>query len=144
MKLIEPKNPQDFEKYYELRWRVLRKPWNQPQGSEQDLEENGAYHIMAIENGQALGVARLQFPAEDPASAQLRYMAVDESSQGKGIGRCIIEHMEQYARQHDAKHLFFHARDNALGFYQKLGYRTDKESYLLFGSIQHYQMSKSL
>ena len=25
-----PNSDQDFEKYYELRWRILRKPWGQP------------------------------------------------------------------------------------------------------------------
>jgi len=144
MILIQPQSTEDFEKYFELRWRILRKPWNQPKGSEQDLHENSAYHIMAVENNQVIGVARLQLTDEQSSRAQLRYMAVDEASQGKGVGRHIIEHMEQFARQQAAETLFFHARDNALGFYKKLGYQIDKKSYLLFDSIQHYEMSKHL
>ena len=140
--LQEPQTPEDFEKYFELRWRILRKPWGEPRGSEQDEQENNSYHIMAIEDGEVVGVARLQFPEQ--TSAQLRYMAVDTEYQGKGIGRAIVEHMELCAKNNSAKELFFNARDNALGFYEKLGYRFIAKTYLLFDTIQHYKMSKNL
>jgi len=142
MHLCSPKTNAEFEKYFELRWRVLRKPWNQPQGSEQDAEENNAYHLMATENDKVIGVARLQFTNNN--SAQLRYMAVDKNHQNKGIGRSIVKHMEVYAKQHEANELFLHARDNALMFYKKLDYELTEKSYLLFNSIQHYKMRKKL
>ena len=122
--------------------REFNETWNQPKGSEQDMEEDISYHIMAIDHQQIVGVARLQFPEE--YSAQLRYMAVDDRYQKRGVGRAIITHMENYARQHSSKELFFNARDNALGFYEKLGYKITEKSYLLFDSIQHYKMSKTL
>ena len=140
--LQEPQTPEDFEKYFELRWRILRKPWGEPRGSEQDEQEHNSYHIMAVKDNKVVGVARLQFPEQ--ATAQLRYMAVDEAYQGKGIGRAIIEHIEQCAKNNSAEELFFNARDNALGFYEKLGYRFIAKTYLLFDSIQHYKMSKKL
>jgi len=142
MHLCSPKTNAEFEKYFELRWRILRKPWNEPRGSEQDSEEVNSYHLMAIENDQLIGVARLQFT--DNHSAQLRYMAVDSKHQNKGVGSIIIEHLEAYAKQHDANELFLHARDNALEFYKKLGYEITEKSYLLFNSIQHYKMRKEL
>ena len=142
MHLRSPKTNTEFEQYFELRWRILRKPWNQPQGSEQDADENSSYHLMAIENDQLIGVARLQFTNNN--SAQLRYMAVDNNYQKQGIGRSIVEHMEAYAIQHEANELFLNARDNALLFYKKLGYEITEKSYLLFNSIQHYKMRKKL
>jgi hypothetical protein len=36
------------------------------------------------------------------------------------------------------------ARENAVPFYQSLAYEIEKESYLLFGEIQHYRMKKAL
>lgn len=142
MCLNQPETAEEFAQYYELRWRILRKPWNQPRGSEQDMEEASSYHLMARDGQHVIGVARLQFPTDD--AAQLRYMAVDDAWQGKGVGRKIVSHMEEVARQQGAHHLFLHARDNALGFYQKLGYEIVEPSYLLFASIQHYKMQKSL
>lgn len=142
MYLSQPETTEEFEQYYELRWRILRHPWGQPRGSEQDMEEASSYHLMARDGQQVIGVARLQFPTDD--TAQLRYMAVADAWQEKGVGREIVEHMEGIARQQGARQLFLHARDNALGFYRKLGYEIVEPSYLLFGSIQHYKMQKNL
>lgn len=142
MQLIEPASKEEFTQYFELRWKILRQPWNQPRGSEQDAEEDQSYHIMAVENGLAIGVARLQFPSTE--HAQLRYMAVDTPQQNKGVGTNIVTHIEDYARQHKSKFLFLHARENALGFYKQLGYTVTEKSYLLFDNIQHYKMQKTL
>lgn len=142
MQLSQPETAEEFAQYYELRWRILRKPWGQARGSEQDMQEAGSYHLMARDEQQVIGVARLQFPTDE--TAQLRYMAVADAWQGKGVGREIVNHMERIARQQGAHHLFLHARDNALGFYQKLGYEIVEPSYLLFASIQHYKMQKNL
>ena len=56
IKILQPETPEDFEKYFELRWRILRKPWNQPRGSEVDMEEDFSYHIMALQDEQVIGV----------------------------------------------------------------------------------------
>jgi len=142
MELKEPTTSEDFEKYFELRWRILRAPWKQPKGSEQDDEEDRSHHIMAMENDLLIGVARLQFPEQN--IAQLRYMAIDRRYQNKGIGREIVAYMEDIARKNNAEQLILHARNNALGFYEKLGYKITEKSYLLFNSIQHYKMRKEL
>jgi ribosomal protein S18 acetylase RimI-like enzyme len=36
------------------------------------------------------------------------------------------------------------AREPAVGFYEKLGYEVTGESYLLFNSIQHFRLQKTL
>lgn len=142
MKLISPKTEKEFQQYYNLRWRILRKPWNQPEGSERDKDDERCYHIMAIINNTITGIARLEFTTDK--CAQLRYMAVDDSYQGQGIGRCVMTHMEQYAKENKSGELFLNARENAVGFYEKLGYKITEKSYVLFDSIQHYKMIKKL
>lgn len=142
MQIISPESAEDFKKYYELRWRILRKPWNQPPGSERDDDEDISFHLMAIENNQALSVARLQFTND--TTAQLRYMAVDQQAEGQGIGRVMIEAMEIHTRNNGASSIMLHARENAVGFYEKMGFRTEEKSYLLFDCIQHYKMTKKI
>jgi len=145
IKVTSPKTAAEFKQYYALRWRILRKPWKQPEGSEQDKTDhqiNDCYHIIAIENNIVYGVARLEFFAEN--QFQIRYMAVDDLHQGKGIGRKIIMHIENYSQQKNATEIVLNARENALGFYQKLGYEVTEKSYVLFGSIQHFKMIKTL
>ena len=137
-----PETDTEFKNYFHLRWRILRKPWNQPEGSERDKNDTHCYHVIAMENNIIYGVARLEFSSEK--TAQLRYMAVDDSSQKKGIGRKITQHMEAYAKRHNATELFLNAREGALGFYEKMHYKITEKSYLLFDSIQHYKMNKFL
>ncbi len=146
MLITSPKTTSEFEQYFHLRWRLLRKPWGEAKGSEQDETDkthtDDCYHVMAMENNIVCGVARLEFISTD--QSQLRYMAVDEDYQNKGIGRLMIEHVENIARQHNRSELFLNARENAVGFYEKLGYSVSEKSYLLFNAIQHYKMTKSL
>lgn len=49
MEIYEPKSEEDFEKYYDLRWRILRRPWDQPRGSEKDGLEDKSLHVMVCE-----------------------------------------------------------------------------------------------
>lgn len=142
MIIISPKTPEDFEKYFDLRWRILRKPWNQPVGSERDNDENNSFHLMATENNMALGVVRSQFI--NNTTVQLRYMAVDQPAQGRGIGRLLIEAMEKHARNNGADSIMLQARENAVGFYEKTGFKVKEKSYLLFDCIQHYKMTKTI
>ncbi len=39
VKICKPLTKEEFKKYYDLRWKVLRKPWKQPKGSEKDERE---------------------------------------------------------------------------------------------------------
>jgi len=134
---------EEFKHYYHLRWQLLRAPWHQPEGSEIDDIEDQCFHVIAITNEQkVIGVARLQFNSDD--TAQIRYMAVDKAYQRQGIGRQLINAMEQHAVKTRHIKIILDAREPAVNFYKKLDYQILKKSYLLFDEIQHYQMTKSL
>ncbi|MDH5764602.1 MAG: GNAT family N-acetyltransferase [Gammaproteobacteria bacterium] len=142
IKLVSPQTEEEFKQYFELRWRILRKPWNQALGSEQDNDEDNSYHLMAVCDNKTIAVARLQFI--DNTTAQIRYMAVTREFEGQGIGRSMIDHMEAYALKNNINKIMLHARENAIGFYHKMGYTIEEKSYLLFNSIQHYKMTKNI
>ena len=138
----EPVTEKEFNDYYTLRWKILRKPWNQPQGSEQDEQENNSFHLMAVEGSAVIGCCRLQLNSK--TEGQIRYMAVDDTRQGKGIGKQLIKEMEKVAINKGCKKIILEARENAVEFYKQNGYKIEKESYLLFNEIQHYTMVKDL
>ena len=144
MKIIEPTSTEEFRKYYTLRYVVLRKPWGQPPGSERDDGEETSIHRMIIDEktGNALAVGKLQFNSED--EAQVRYMAVANGYQGKGLGSQIISSLEHIARRHGNKWMILSARENALKFYKNNGYEIVKKTHLLFNEIQHWLMRKDL
>ena len=144
MNIIEPKSSEEFRKYYNLRYIILRKPWGQPPGSERDDGEETSIHRMIIDEktGDAIAVGKLQFNSED--EAQIRYMAVANGYQGKGLGSQIISSLEHIAWRHGNKWMILSARENALGFYKNNGYEIVKKTHLLFNEIQHWLMRKDL
>jgi thioesterase domain-containing protein len=138
-----PQTTEEFEQYYQLRWQVLRQPWGQALGSERDSLEQESFHRMIIdENNKVLAVGRLEKTSQ--FSGQIRFMAVCESAQGQGLGRQIIEALEQQAKKLGITDLILNARENALSFYQKLGFISKGFSHLLFDEIKHFTMSKEL
>lgn len=143
MKIYSPDTVQDLEDYYQLRWQLLRKAWQQPKGSEKDELEAESYHLLVRDNAnRAIGVGRLHFISD--TEAQIRYMAVVDNYQQQGIGRAIVRALEQYAAANNAKKIILHARENAVGFYEKIGYRVVEKSHLLYDVIQHYRMIREL
>jgi ribosomal protein S18 acetylase RimI-like enzyme len=142
MELRTPLTETDWQAYYALRFIVLREPWNQPRGSEVLADEQGAIHIMAIENEIVVGVARMHESA--PKQGQVRCVAVATDQQGKGVGKAIMRALEAQAQAKGWNEIVLEARENAIPFYKSLGYQIEQESYLLFGEIQHYRMKKAL
>lgn len=143
MQLVTPQTPAQFEAYYDLRWRILRAPWQQPRGSERDELENTATHRMIVnQEQQVLAVGRLH--ALDEARGQLRYMAVDPACRGQGLGKQLLLSLEDAARQQGMTTLVLHAREPVVGFYQQHGYILLGQSHTLFGEIVHYKMYKFL
>lgn len=140
MDIREPESGRDFDRYYDLRWRVLREPWNQPRGSEKDDADDSSIHIMACVDGDVAGVGRLHFNSEE--EAQIRYMAVDERYRGNGVGTAIVRELEKRAVEKGARYIVLNARENAVGFYRKNGYEVIERTYTLFGSINHFKMRK--
>src|SRR5712691_13327512 len=94
---IIPETDIDRDRYFDLRWRVLRAPWQQPRGSERDEREDESIHLMIRgTNGAALAVGRLHL--NSPVEAQVRFMAVDPRWQGRGLGSTVLRELERRAR----------------------------------------------
>jgi len=138
-----PQTPEEFERYRDLRWKILRAPFNQPRITEQDDLENDDFPIMVCEvDGIPIGIGRAHFISED--EAQIRSISVEEEWSGKGIGSIIIKELEKIVVAKGAKRIIIHARDNAVEFYKKNGYQIVERSYTLFGVITHSLMEKKI
>ena len=138
-----PKSKQEFEQYYHLRWKILRKPLQQAKGSERDeLETQSVHRAIFDSNGNIVAVARLHF--NGMLSGQIRYMAVAEVFQGKGLGQQLVIALEQVAISLGINIISLKARDQAINFYQKLSYNNIGFSHLLFNKIEHFNMEKRL
>jgi len=143
MTIIEPSTPNELQRYYELRWKILRAPWNQPRGSEQDDQDQGSNHFMIVDNRRAaVGVGRLHF--NTIGEAQIRYMAIATEQQRKGFGSLLLNTLEDKAIELGATRIVLDAREHALGFYRKYGYRLEGPGHVLFNTIPHVKMRKTV
>ena len=137
-----PSTSTEWEKYYNLRFTILREPWGQLKGSEVLDDEDQADHVMVVddETTEIVGVARMQ--TNSPTQGQVRCVAVSPLVRGKGIGKLLMRYLENLAQQKGFTEIVLDARENAVKFYVSIGYEILEESYLLFGEIQHWKMRK--
>lgn len=136
-----PKNIFELEQYYQLRWQVLRQPWGEIRGSETDNYEGNAIHRMVIdERNQVLAVGRLDYTQQ--FSGQIRFVAVSPLAQRQGLGQQIMASLEQKARQLGITSLTLKARENAIAFYQQIGFELQAYSHTLFDEVEHFRMTK--
>jgi N-acetylglutamate synthase-like GNAT family acetyltransferase len=141
--LVQPSTQRDWTAYFDLRWRVLREPWHQPRGSERDETDPTSYHLMLRDfDGVAVAAGRLHL--NTPEEAQVRYMAVAPLWRSRGLGGRILQGLEARARAEGAREVVLNAREEAIPFYVKHGYRVEKDAETLFGSVKHMQMRKRL
>src|SRR5882724_7509709 len=118
MNVFQPQSPEDLEKYYRLRYEVLRKPWGWERGSELADDEDKCVHAMICnELNEAIAVCRLQMNSAD--EAQIRFMGVRDDQQGKGVGKVIMNYLEHVAKEKGATRVILQAREIALEFYKK-------------------------
>jgi len=131
----------EYQQMVKLREDILRKPLGLIFSPEElEMEKNNLL-IGAFEDGDILGCCMLV--EEQPGMVKLRQMAVLNALQGKGIGRALMQFAENLARDHGYKVLTMHARKNAIGFYEKMGYTVKGEEFQEV-SIPHFEMEKKL
>lgn len=82
---------------------------------------------LAFEDGRAIGLIEL-IPAAD--HLLLENIAVDPAAHGKGIGRRLMQRVEEHAREMRLPEVRLYTNKafaTNLGFYQRLGYAIERE-----------------
>ncbi|HEX5660952.1 MAG TPA: GNAT family N-acetyltransferase [Polyangiales bacterium] len=123
----------------ELRFRVLREPLGHTREQVAFPFERESLHLVAHSGGRVHGC--VLFHPEDSEGGRLFQMAV--ATQGKGLGAQLVRTLEAALRHRGFSHVHMHARDSALGFYQKLGYAIHGEPFFEVG-VLHYHMARTL
>ena len=142
-RLITPTTEAQFKQYYHFRWKMLREPWHQPEGSERDAYDDVSQHRMIVDGkGEPIAAGRLYLTPEH--DGQIRYMAVAPHYRSKGIGALVLMALESYARQEGAKRLVCNAREDAIPFYERNDFVSQGELSEERGPTRHQQMLKQL
>ncbi len=140
LKIIDYGTP-EYQQMVKLRDDILRKPLGLSFAMHELNEEKDNMFIGAFDDDHMLGCCMLV--EEDPGIVRLRQMAVLNDLQGKGIGRALMNFAENLARDRGFRIITMHARKNAVGFYEKMGYRVTSPEFIEV-TIPHYVMEKKL
>ena len=76
--------------------------------------------------------------------SQIRGMAVLKEYQKKGLGKILILNAEKYCIQEKLHLIWFNARKEAIGFYEKMGYKTEGKSFEIKDVGEHIIMFKNI
>jgi N-acetylglutamate synthase-like GNAT family acetyltransferase len=120
---------------------VLRRPLGLTFSHDELLKEKDEILIVCMDDGDMLGCCMLV--KIDEVTVRLRQMAVAPNLHGKGIGASIINFAENLAKDKGYKTVTMHARDTAIGFYEKFGYNI-KGNQFIEVNVHHHVMEKQL
>ncbi|RYZ22325.1 MAG: GNAT family N-acetyltransferase [Chitinophagaceae bacterium] len=140
LKIIDHGSP-EYAEMVRLREDILRRPLGMSFEPGELEQEKDHILMVAYEDEQLLGCCMLVEEAHD--TVRLRQMAVLNDLQGKGVGKALMSFAENIARDRGYKRITMHARKNAQGFYEKMGYKKNGEEFVEI-TIPHYVMEKAL
>ena len=140
LKQIDHGTP-EYQQMVALRYQILRQPLGLGFTEDELVAEKDHILIAAFDDDQMLGCCMLT--TLDNQTLKIRQMAVQNNLQGKGIGASLMSFVENLARDKGYRNLVMHARDTAIGFYEKFGYRVIGEQFIEVG-LPHHLMAKAL
>lgn len=131
-----------------LRYEVLRRPLGMP--FEATLFDGDDFpstqHLIAFDADRAVGCLTLLIPDSSrmtpdqrPIQVQLRGMAVLDQVQGRGVGSRMLDEVHQMASS-QGWHLWCNARQQAVPFYAKNGWRIQGEPFDIPAIGIHFAM----
>ena len=140
LKQIDHGTP-EYLKMVNLRDIVLRRPLGLTFDHDELMAEKDDILIACMDDEEVLGCCILA--KVNSQTVRLRQMAVPDNLHGRGIGASIINFAENMARDKGYKLMTMHARDSAIGFYEKFGYQI-KGSQFREVNLPHHVMEKNL
>lgn len=140
LKQIDFGTPQ-YAQMVKLRNQILREPLGLTLTAEELDTEKDDILVAAFDDDVMMGCCILT--PMDASTLRLRQMAVPANLQGKGIGASILSFAEDLARDKGYSRMIMHARDTAIGFYEKFGFRVIGEPFTEV-DLPHHIMEKVL
>lgn len=127
-----------------LRQSVLR-PAQSPKEMEWPLDRaEGSFHVGVEEDGQLVAIASFlrdgnpQLDARAPY--RLRGMATAAGHRSKGHGSSLLRFGLEKARQEGGDLIWCNAREKAVGFYARAGFRVEGPAFHIDGIGVHHLM----
>lgn len=135
--MILVRRTEDLATCHALRRRVFIEEQNVSEAEELDGLDGEAIHLLAFEDGQAVGSARLLLSGE---TGKIGRVCVLAEMRGKGVGQALMRAALSELRGIQGLRLAkLGAQSHAIGFYEALGFEAYGPEYLDAG-IPHRDM----
>jgi len=133
------------EQVVDLRHKVLRAGLPRETAVFPGDDKPTARHYGAYEDDTLVGCVTLHSSQWEGGPAwQLRGMAVADGGRGRGVGKALIEFLEEDISDSGARQLWCNARVPAAAFYEKMGWRIESEAFEIPTAGPHMRMSKRM
>jgi len=104
-----------------------------------DTLDGQCEHIIVDYKEQPVGTGRLRFV---DGVGKLERICILEPYRKYGLGKRIIEALEEIAEERGASKVKLHGQTHAEGFYQKFGYRTASEVFMEDGDSTYFNAQR--
>ncbi len=126
----------DIEDVFALRFEVFVGEQKVPREIELDDEDAHAIHIIAEEQGVAVGCARVILSGTE---AHIGRLAVKKAYRSKGIGSQICRFIINSCNEQGIQYIWLNSQLRAVPFYEKLGFVSQGNVFVEAG-IKHVKM----
>ncbi|MED1091119.1 GNAT family N-acetyltransferase [Bacillus paramycoides] len=133
----------DLETAFHIRKEVFVKEQGVPLEDEFDTFDRigeECKHILVYYNELPVGTGRIRFV---DGIGKLERICILKDYRKYGLGKVIIQALEEIARNKEANKVKLHGQTHAERFYKKLGYQTSSDGFMEDG-IPHILMTKEL
>jgi len=130
----------ELEAAYSIRFKVFVEEQKVPAEIELDEYDEAAVHLLALEDGKAVGCGRLVF---FEGYAKIGRVAVLKEKRRRGFAKMICEELINIAREKGVKKIILHSQCSAQGLYLGLGFVPEGEVFDDAG-IDHICMARVL
>lgn len=121
VKLIEY-NSKEYQQACQLRYRLFYAEHNLAWDKVFNNSDRHCFHLAIARSDKVLAYAQL-FPQKN-LNYQIKQMVVEPSYQKQNLGKQILQAAIDFAKDQGATSLSLNSRLWAIGFYQKLGFKT--------------------
>ncbi|WP_307472932.1 GNAT family N-acetyltransferase [Paenibacillus harenae] len=145
MQAIEITNKEQLELAFDIRKEVFVKEQGvaeEAEIDEYDQLDGRTSHVLVYYEDKPAGTGRVRIDGETKA-AKLQRICVRAAYRKYGIGKAIMDRLEQLAKRDGATNAKLYGQTDAEGFYARLGYRTASDVFMEEG-IPHVLMVKEL
>ena len=142
--IVSPRTRDEFKAYYDLRFKELREPWGLQKGTEKDDYEPISSHFMAVEEKTNRVVGTVKLMEKEPGVGWFSHMAVALDYQKSGVGKQMLDRVEEEARKSGYHTLGCMSRLNTTGYFENAGYKINGLPSHYIGTTQVVWMEKKL